>query len=389
MNSLIKIILPIFIICTIQSCGGDETIPSTEGIVVADEINIVPDIAEVELYEDSVAVLNLAAIAKDGNGNDLTGIEFEWSTSSPDLAIVSDQGEARFLDYGFVTIFAKYGDTIGSTDINIVAPPSLRFLLDALTSVGYNQEYSYTAQVESQDGDAVIIFENVPSWLTLDEPNASVVGTPGWENLDQTFSLQVKATNDVTTISKSINIEVFLSEINCDEQIKDPAESLYILPYEAGEEFVLGQSYCPTNPNWGHYMWFAYDFTMPIGTNIVAMRAGEVIATQEHNPDGNRTCGTNGENFVFIQHDDGTVATYIHLTINGALVEVGDMVEQGELIGISGDTGCSAGPHTHNTIFRQAGPYTRRYSMPFNFSNAEGELDERNGLKINVSYKAL
>jgi murein DD-endopeptidase MepM/ murein hydrolase activator NlpD len=84
---------------------------------------------------------------------------------------------------------------------------------------------------------------------------------------------------------------------------------------------------------------------MPIGEDVVAARAGRVLLVEERFEDGNRTPGE--ENFVNVIHDDGTIAAYVHLTQDGALVELGERVERGQLIGKSGDTGSSSEPHLH------------------------------------------
>src|SRR6185503_8813695 len=50
-------------------------------------------------------------------------------------------------------------------------------------------------------------------------------------------------------------------------------------------------------------------------------------------------------NHVNVEHDDGTVATYWHL--DRALVSVGERVQTGQVLGLSGTSGCSTGPHLH------------------------------------------
>jgi murein DD-endopeptidase MepM/ murein hydrolase activator NlpD len=90
---------------------------------------------------------------------------------------------------------------------------------------------------------------------------------------------------------------------------------------------------------------FAYDFLVPTGTPIVAARGGRVLLVEERFPDGTRVAGQ--ENYINILHDDGTIAAYVHLTTDGALVQVGDAVEQGDVIGVSGDSGSSSEPHLH------------------------------------------
>ncbi len=51
---------------------------------------------------------------------------------------------------------------------------------------------------------------------------------------------------------------------------------------------------------------------------------------------------------VTIQHGNGMQTRYAHMS--RALVSVGDYVQQGEVIGRSGSTGNSTGPHVHFEI---------------------------------------
>ncbi|MCA1640350.1 MAG: peptidoglycan DD-metalloendopeptidase family protein, partial [Acidobacteria bacterium] len=98
---------------------------------------------------------------------------------------------------------------------------------------------------------------------------------------------------------------------------------------------------------------YAIDFAMPIGTSIIAARDGEVVAARGEFYDNN---GEDlKENFVFIRHADGSIGRYFHLTRDGALVKIGDKIKQGQLIGLSGNTGQSAGPHLHFDV-QQCGP---------------------------------
>jgi len=129
--------------------------------------------------------------------------------------------------------------------------------------------------------------------------------------------------------------------------------SLYILPFEVGKSFEVWRTvehYARGNGGVGLY---SIDFAMPIGTSIIAAREGEVVAARGEFYDNN---GEDlKENFVFIRHADGSIGRYFHLTRDGALVKIGDKIKQGQLIGLSGNTGQSAGPHLHFDV-QQCGP---------------------------------
>lgn len=130
-----------------------------------------------------------------------------------------------------------------------------------------------------------------------------------------------------------------------------PAQELseYILPWQTGETYLVGQGNCVARGSGSHALGtraqYAYDIVMPIGTALLAVRDGTVIYVEEDFADGTRVPGE--ENTIVIEHADGTISNFGHLTILGSLVQVGDTVRQGEIIGISGDSGASTEPHLH------------------------------------------
>jgi len=164
----------------------------------------------------------------------------------------------------------------------------------------------------------------------------------------------------------------------------DPAESEYVLPFPVGERYVVRQSYCFERG--GHSIQLAYDFAMPIGSDVIAARAGEVVGLFEDAPDGE----TGANNFVFVRHDDGTVAMYAHLTQHGVDVEVGQRVAAGQRIGTSGSSGLGLenSPHLHFGVYR-SWPNADGDDVAVNFRNADGPLDMLGGLVMSASYEAL
>ena len=76
--------------------------------------------------------------------------------------------------------------------------------------------------------------------------------------------------------------------------------------------------------------------------------AGLVVSMREDSDKGGLKPEMLSEgNYIIIQHSDGTHANYWHLKKNGALVNPGDTVQQGQVIGLSGNTGYSAFAHLH------------------------------------------
>lgn len=81
------------------------------------------------------------------------------------------------------------------------------------------------------------------------------------------------------------------------------------------------------------------DFAAPKGTHVYAWKSGTVIQASWSGGYGN---------FIAIQHNDGTVSRYAHLS--GYNCKKGDKVTKGQTIGYVGSTGNSTGAHLHFEI---------------------------------------
>jgi len=97
------------------------------------------------------------------------------------------------------------------------------------------------------------------------------------------------------------------------------------------------------------------DIGAPVGTAIFAAENGRVIAvgnTDKYCPPvwyGRKKYGGSYGKYIMIKHENNLSTLYAHLSLQ--VVEVGDIVNRGELIGYTGNTGFSTGPHIHFTVY--------------------------------------
>jgi murein DD-endopeptidase MepM/ murein hydrolase activator NlpD len=148
----------------------------------------------------------------------------------------------------------------------------------------------------------------------------------------------------------------------------DRAASPYVLPYPVGESYVVLQSIC--NSPGSHRNQLAYDFEMPIGAEVTAARGGVVMLASDNTPDIGTRQYQGQANYIYIQHEDGTVAFYAHLKQDSVTVGRGDQVETGQRIAASGNSGYTGGiPHLHFGVYAWWPP-EEGYDVPVNFRNA-------------------
>lgn len=156
---------------------------------------------------------------------------------------------------------------------------------------------------------------------------------------------------------------------------------VYRLPYPAGRAFPVSQSFGGRQSHQGRQQ-YAIDWPMPVGTPVLAARGGVVVGLRE---DADRT-GAWHNNYIWIEHADGTVGHYYHLKRDGVLVEIGQPVAAGQRIGLSGNTGDSTGPHLHFHVSTPAQGAAEAFrSFPIRFRTAGGRTET---LRQGRSYRA-
>ncbi|EHV5551727.1 peptidoglycan DD-metalloendopeptidase family protein [Vibrio vulnificus] len=103
--------------------------------------------------------------------------------------------------------------------------------------------------------------------------------------------------------------------------------------YKVSSEFNLKRQHPVTGFLTPH---LGTDYAVPIGTPTQSIADGIVVKSSY-----NRFAG----NYINIRHSNGSLSRYLHLSRSN--VAAGDHVTKGQIIGLTGNTGRTTGPHLH------------------------------------------
>ena len=148
----------------------------------------------------------------------------------------------------------------------------------------------------------------------------------------------------------------------------------YRAPFAVARKFRISQAFPSAMTHTTPDSRYAVDFAMPIGTDVYAARGGTVVEVARTNYRGGFDTSRDGAaaNIVRILHADGTFAVYAHLNRSSIRVQPGEVIERGQYIAESGDTGFSSGPHLHFVVVLNRG--LRLESVPVVFEAANSNI---------------
>lgn len=157
---------------------------------------------------------------------------------------------------------------------------------------------------------------------------------------------------------------------------------LYGIPFAAGQAVRVSQG---AHGRFSHSdvgNLYAVDFEVPENTAVYAAREGTVVEIEQDFNQGGPTVPLENANAVRIEHRDGTIGEYGHLRFGGAAVKTGAKVKKGDLVGYSGNTGRSTGPHLHFDVHMPiTGQLSKSIPIQFNVGETAGRA-----LEEGVSY---
>ena len=141
----------------------------------------------------------------------------------------------------------------------------------------------------------------------------------------------------------------------------------YSVPFAAGTKFVLAQGFNGPFTHTGVQSRYAVDLGVDEGTPVLCAREGTVMMVEEDFFGAGLDKERFGSraNHVRVLHADGSMGVYAHLKLESARVQPGQHVRRGQVLGLSGNTGFSTGPHLHFAV--QVNRDMELASIPFRF----------------------
>lgn len=149
------------------------------------------------------------------------------------------------------------------------------------------------------------------------------------------------------------------------ERVKQIFEELHLgSPFQADLGDVMGGTYIHPLPvgTYNHYIeaqlyglmsrdggtrkHAGVDLSGQVNLPVFASNAGVVVRVVDGHAEGAKNAPPEGNN-ILIEHPDGLATHYLHLEKDSIVVEEGQEVQKGQLLGGVGNTGASGGAHLH------------------------------------------
>ena len=251
-------------------------------------------------------------------------------------------------------------------------------LLAGLPALADQQSYPFKLAIRSEHGKQILSAQNdgsapILATVNLINPDGAIIDhtSPIMLVVKPQERIQIASIHGAVAGQRYRITTPYKFSIGDPDAIHDPAAT-YQLPFQDGQAVKVGQVFggrITTHNDLDSR--YAVDFDVPIGTPVLAARSGRVVDIDQNFTQGGNDPSLKA-NHVLILHEDGTLGIYSHFSANRISVSIGQWVNAGTLIGYSGNTGYSSGPHVHFAVLinsRTPDGSAKYVSVPVNFVN--------------------
>lgn len=253
-------------------------------------------------------------------------------------------------------------DALDSVDQVAALQTSLReriySLEDAKTSLEFNKKSSEKAKAELMTLSKQLSDQKKVVQSTSAEKSALLKETKQSESAYQTLLANRKAQKEafereVSALEDALRIAIDPSSI--------PQVGTGVLKYPIGTkasdirvtQYFGNTSFATKNPQiYKSGTHPGMDFAASVGTPVRASLSGTVVGSGDMDLAGGGRCRAYGR-WIMLKHANGLSTLYAHLSVIG--VSMGQQVSTGEIIGYSGNTGATTGPHLHFGVYATEG----------------------------------
>jgi len=157
------LVAALFMMAALLACGGSSSSSTSTTATTLKSITITPSSATVNVNQST----NFIATALDSNGNAVSNLTYDWTSSAPTVAIVSNSGLATGLTAGSAQITASV-TTVAATSttpatvvtsntatLSVIPPIASVAISPVSAQIAKGQTQQFTAKVLDANGNTI------------------------------------------------------------------------------------------------------------------------------------------------------------------------------------------------------------------------------------------
>ncbi len=255
-------------------------------------------------------------------------------------------------------------------------PPKTQQKVDVRQLKASSKRYVWLEKTGAERHPEYFVINNYPGPIELDAKLTEINNVQSTPALPNRFIIPPGRTQTLFKISAIDQYKGSSYTLQYSYTIGDPNAShdinaTYLPPFARSFNYPISQAFGGKFSHTDIQNKYAVDIVMPVDTPIHAARSGIVLeVNNDYFNSGTEQSYKSRANSIRILHEDGSMAVYAHLALEKAQVYPGLTVYAGQLIGYSGNTGYSTGPHLHFAV--QINKGMKLVSIPFKFTSSDG-----------------